>query len=172
MQSPSLKEIDEIRKAGYRPQVVGCFLKDKEVLFLFKKEHELWQFPQGGIDNHETAEEAIFREMGEELGDDFINGAEIDSVIGRSAIDFPKNSENLRELRTDDGIEMVMKGKEYFFMAINASKKDLDIKKTEFDEYEWADYDKALEVCEMIYQKGKRRITIDALGALHEQNLL
>lgn len=168
MQLPSLEEIDSIRKNGYRPQVVGCFLKDREILFLFKKEHELWQLPQGGIDNNETAEEAILREMKEELGSEFIEGAEVDSVIERSVIDFPKNSENLRELKTDDGVEMVMKGKEYFFMAVNAKKKELDIKKTEFDEYEWVDYDKALEVCEMIYQKGKRRITENVLAKLRE----
>ncbi len=172
MPLPSLEEIDEIRRSGFRPQAVGCFLNGKKILFLFKEEHKLWQLPQGGIDNDETLGQAVSREMSEELGKEFIDAVKINSVIGENQVVFPSHTKGSRELQTDDGQEIFMKGKKYFFVAIDTDSTDLDIHKTEFDDYQWLPYDEALKLSQTIYQQGKQRITVDVLHTLHHLDLL
>jgi putative (di)nucleoside polyphosphate hydrolase len=53
----------------YRPCVVGVF-RDATGQVLVGKRRNLdsWQFPQGGIDSGESPEEALYREILEELG--------------------------------------------------------------------------------------------------------
>ena len=66
----------------YRNSVVGIIKrKDGKVLITFNKrinsvdknnlEQNSYKFPQGGIDSNESQEEAIIRELQEELGFDF-----------------------------------------------------------------------------------------------------
>ncbi len=56
-------------KTKFRPNVVGLiFNEDGEILIQKSRRfHNHWQFPQGGVDNNETEEEAVFREVEEEL---------------------------------------------------------------------------------------------------------
>ena len=172
MKLPSLEEIDTIRKTGLRPGVVGCFLHDKKILFLFKEEYNLWQLPQGGIDNQESIEQAIVREMNEELGNDFAASLKVNSLIGDNLVNFPAHNKNSRELKTDAGNNIFMEGKKYFFIAIDTDISDLDINKTEFDDYRWLDYEEAIELTSTIYQRGKQRVTLDAINKLHSLDLL
>ncbi len=54
---------------GYRPNV-GIVLTNAQgqVLWARRVGQDAWQFPQGGIKAQETAEEALFRELQEEVG--------------------------------------------------------------------------------------------------------
>ena len=54
---------------GYRPNV-GIVLANAagQVLWAKRIGQDAWQFPQGGISPGETAEQAMFRELREELG--------------------------------------------------------------------------------------------------------
>jgi len=54
---------------GYRPNV-GIILSNQEgrVLWARRFGQDAWQFPQGGIRREETPEEAMYRELGEEIG--------------------------------------------------------------------------------------------------------
>lgn len=54
---------------GFRPNV-GIILANQrgEVLWARRIGQNAWQFPQGGIDGNETPEEALYRELGEEVG--------------------------------------------------------------------------------------------------------
>ncbi|MDP2631597.1 MAG: NUDIX hydrolase [Candidatus Uhrbacteria bacterium] len=165
----SLQKLNEIRASGYRPVVVGCFLYDQKILMLYKSEHGLWQLPQGGIDNNELLEDALFREMKEELGDALVKSANKSiEVFDRDVVEFPLNTQGSRELKTDDGKDVQMKGKLYFFAALSSSTNILNLDETEFDDYKWLVYSEAREVARGIRQKGKRRITIKAIEALHE----
>ena len=58
-----------IDRDGFRPNV-GIILLDNEgqVFWAKRTRGNGWQFPQGGINKHETAEEAMFRELYEEVG--------------------------------------------------------------------------------------------------------
>lgn len=54
---------------GYRPNV-GIILsnQDGDLLWARRIGQNAWQFPQGGINSDETPEEALYRELGEEIG--------------------------------------------------------------------------------------------------------
>ena len=55
---------------GFRPNV-GIVLTNAEDRVLWARRvggHDAWQFPQGGINEGESAEQALFRELGEEVG--------------------------------------------------------------------------------------------------------
>jgi putative (di)nucleoside polyphosphate hydrolase len=54
---------------GYRPNV-GIILSNSngELLWARRIGQDAWQFPQGGIRPHETPEQAMYRELGEEVG--------------------------------------------------------------------------------------------------------
>jgi putative (di)nucleoside polyphosphate hydrolase len=56
-------------REGYRPNVGIILANAKNEVFWGKRirEHS-WQFPQGGIKHGETPEEAMFRELQEEIG--------------------------------------------------------------------------------------------------------
>ncbi|MDO3387424.1 RNA pyrophosphohydrolase [Gilvimarinus sp. SDUM040013] len=55
---------------GFRPNV-GIILTNDRGQVLWARRvggQDAWQFPQGGINHHETPEQALFRELGEEVG--------------------------------------------------------------------------------------------------------
>jgi len=62
------------KKDMYRPNVAMIILSDnypkKKEIFIAQRNDlsNVWQFPQGGIDEGEDVEEALFREMKEEIG--------------------------------------------------------------------------------------------------------
>ncbi|MCW8917410.1 MAG: RNA pyrophosphohydrolase [Gammaproteobacteria bacterium] len=58
-----------IDSQGYRANV-GIILSNREgrVLWARRLGQESWQFPQGGIQQDETAEQALYRELREEIG--------------------------------------------------------------------------------------------------------
>lgn len=54
---------------GYRPNVgIIIFNDDGQLLWAKRVGQEAWQFPQGGIQKDETAEQAAMRELHEEVG--------------------------------------------------------------------------------------------------------
>jgi len=63
----------------YRPNVAVIVLSpeypNKKDIFIAERTDltDIWQFPQGGIDEGETAEEALFRELEEEIGTNDVN---------------------------------------------------------------------------------------------------
>jgi len=70
-----------IDRQGYRPNV-GIILCNEagEVFWARRCGEDSWQFPQGGIRHNETPEQALFRELEEEVG----LGPEHVEVIGRT----------------------------------------------------------------------------------------
>jgi putative (di)nucleoside polyphosphate hydrolase len=168
----NLRQIDKIRQKGFRPQVVGCILNNKKLLFVYKKKYKLWQLPQGGIDNGENIEQAINREMTEELGKNFGKVLKINSVIGENQLIFSRNNQGSRKLKTDAGTNIFMLGKKYFFVVINTTIAKLNINQTEFDDYRWVDYQEILSIIKTIRQKQKQEMTAEIVNLLHENNLL
>ena len=54
---------------GFRPNVGIILCNDQRKLFWAKRiGQDAWQFPQGGIRAHETPEQALYRELAEEVG--------------------------------------------------------------------------------------------------------
>ena len=167
------EEIDDVRKSGYRPQIIGSIVNNGRVLFMYHKEYDLWMFPQGGIDNGEDLEKAFWREMGEELGSEFVDGFDRrPSFIMEDQSTFPPEKQGSRSLETDDGQEIYMKGKVYFVLAAEAGTDELDVSKTEFNDYKWASFDEAQDLIDLIYQRGKQRITREIVNQLKLKGLV
>jgi putative (di)nucleoside polyphosphate hydrolase len=58
-----------IDRDGYRPNVGIILISNSgQVLWAKRIGQQAWQFPQGGIKHGETPEDALFRELHEELG--------------------------------------------------------------------------------------------------------
>jgi|SRR3989344_1817784 len=173
MRLPSLKELDYVRKKGLRPQIVACLIHKGRLLMVYAKKHELWQIPQGGIDNRETLGEAFAREMTEELGETFARRTSKEyAVFAESKVMFPESTRNSRKLTTDNGKEVFMNGKKYFFITSVALSNKLNIRETQFDDHRWATYAEGMKLASAIYQKGKQRITKMALDSLKKEHLI
>jgi putative (di)nucleoside polyphosphate hydrolase len=54
----------------YRPNVAAILMDAQDRIFIAERVNipGAWQFPQGGIDDGEDAETAVFRELAEEIG--------------------------------------------------------------------------------------------------------
>ena len=56
-------------ETGYRLNVAMIVLnEEKKSLFCKRRNTENWQFPQGGVDDEEPIETAMYRELKEEVG--------------------------------------------------------------------------------------------------------
>jgi len=54
---------------GFRPNVGIILTNDAgQVLWARRINQNAWQFPQGGINSNETPEQALYRELNEEVG--------------------------------------------------------------------------------------------------------
>jgi putative (di)nucleoside polyphosphate hydrolase len=58
-----------IDEDGYRPNVASVIInEDNKILWAKRVNEDNWQFPQGGIQKGETPEQAMYREVYEEVG--------------------------------------------------------------------------------------------------------
>ena len=54
---------------GYRPNVGIILTNERNQVFWARRSgHDGWQFPQGGVKNNETVDQAMYRELYEETG--------------------------------------------------------------------------------------------------------
>lgn len=121
----------------YRPNVAAIILSPKYPLtcelFIASRTDikNAWQFPQGGIDKSETPQEALFRELKEEIGTDEVDIiAEYPEWI---SYDFPPQV--VEKMYPYDG--QVQK---YFLVRLQKqSKININTKEPEFDAYKFVE---------------------------------
>jgi putative (di)nucleoside polyphosphate hydrolase len=126
------------KSKNYRPNVAAIVLSSKyplkcEILIALRSDiSDAWQFPQGGIDEGESAKEALFRELEEEIGTNDIQIiAEFPHWL---KYDFPKNL--AKKMYPYDG--QIQK---YFLVRLNPKAKiNLQTKEPEFLEYKFVSY--------------------------------
>ena len=164
--------INKKRKEGFRPEIVGCFLHEKKVFMFYDKKHDLWQFPQGGIDNKEIIGNALEREMTEELGVNFVSQIENSEFLAQDRINFPEKYWGSRSLQDDEGTKIEMKGKCYYSFAVQTKAESVILEETEFDDYLLASHNQAEAFLIKVYQKEKRRISIRFLEVLASKKLI
>ena len=121
----------------YRPNVAAIILSPKYPLtcelFIASRTDikNAWQFPQGGIDKYETPQEALFRELKEEIGTDEVDIiAEYPEWI---SYDFPHQI--VKKMYPYDG--QIQK---YFLVRLQEeSKININTKEPEFDAYKFVE---------------------------------
>lgn len=165
-------ELDSLRRQGFRPTVVGCFLKDKKILLGYQQKHDLWQLPQGGVDNKETIESALFREMSEELAVPIYADKKDVHFLGSDQIEFPPEKHAAKQLATDEGKPVTMKGKHYFFFTLNLPNLEIKHSNFEYDRLQWFPFDQAVDTLKKTVRGGKLRITLTILETLHHRGLI
>jgi putative (di)nucleoside polyphosphate hydrolase len=147
-----------IDKDGFRPNV-GIIIcnADNQVLWAQRAQHDSWQFPQGGIKTNETAEQAAYRELMEEVGLAPEHVELLATSRGWLRYRLPK-----RYLRYGNKPLCIGQKQRWFLMRFIGAETDvrLDLHDTpEFDDWRWVDYWKPVE--EIVFFK--RRVYEKAL---------
>ncbi len=116
----------------FRPNVAALILNRKGKLLVCERINSpgAWQFPQGGIDKGETPEEALRREVMEEVG---IPPKDYKIIESRGGY-FYLYPAHIRVKKKWDGQEQT-----YFLCRLkkNAGKVNLDVENPEFRAYSW-----------------------------------
>jgi len=128
----------------YRPNVAMVIVsnqypKKKEIFIAHRNDlAEVWQFPQGGIDNGEEVQEALFRELEEEIG---TNNVEIVAEYPEwISYDFPeKIALNMKPYKGQT--------QRYFLVKLKQDAKiNVDTQHPEFDKYKFVGVNDVLEI--------------------------
>lgn len=128
-----------IDRDGYRPNVGIILANSGNLVFWGKriKEHA-WQFPQGGIKAGESPEQAMYRELGEEVG---LEQQHV-KILGRTRdwlrYDVPANWVR-RDWRAN------YRGQKQIWYLLRMLGRDCDVclrrcDKPEFDAWRWSQY--------------------------------
>ncbi|NIM28699.1 MAG: RNA pyrophosphohydrolase [Gammaproteobacteria bacterium] len=124
---------------GFRPNI-GIILSNPQgqVLWARRAGQNAWQFPQGGIKAHESPEQALYRELGEELG---LRPAHVEimgSTRGWLRYRLPK-----RYIRKHGSPTCVGQKQVWFLLRLigRESAVRLDTcRRPEFDRWKWVNY--------------------------------
>jgi putative (di)nucleoside polyphosphate hydrolase len=132
-------------REGFRPNVGIILLNQRNQVFWGKRiRTHSWQFPQGGIDRGETPEQAMFRELQEEVGlqpehvrvvartRDWLRYEVPDRYIRRDARGFYKGQKQI-----------------WYLLQLTGHDWNLNLRATdhpEFDAWRWNDYWVPLDV--------------------------
>lgn len=127
-----------IDASGYRPNVGIIIANHHGKVFLGKRiRQDAWQFPQGGVDGDEDVEEALFRELWEEVG---LKSHQVE-ILGQTRnwlrYKIPK-----RLVRDSQPLCIGQKQK-WFLLRLEDEDKavKLDVShKPEFDDWAWVSY--------------------------------
>ncbi|MEO0347058.1 MAG: RNA pyrophosphohydrolase [Pseudomonadota bacterium] len=152
---------DQIDENGYRANV-GIIVAndDGRLLLAGRAGRKGWQFPQGGVAPGESAEEAMYRELEEELG---LTADDV-SLLG-STIDWIPYKLPERFVRRNSLPLCIGQKQRWFIMRLVSGEERLRLDltdKPEFDRWRWVDYWRPVN--EVIYFK--RRVYARALHEL------
>jgi putative (di)nucleoside polyphosphate hydrolase len=124
---------------GYRPNV-GIILTNRsgQLLWARRIRQNAWQFPQGGIRRKETPEQAMFRELEEEIGLESHHVDILGSTRGWLRYRLPE-----RFIRRHQQPVCVGQKQVWFMLKLVSEERfvRLDLTdKPEFDNWRWVDY--------------------------------
>jgi putative (di)nucleoside polyphosphate hydrolase len=133
------KKSKMIDRDGYRPNVGIVLVNARNDVFWAKRVREhAWQFPQGGIQSGETPEEAMFRELQEEVGLDPHHVR----ILGRTR-DWLRYDVPRHWVRRD--ARFLYRGQKQIWFLLRLVGRDCDVSlrrsdKPEFDAWRWQRY--------------------------------
>lgn len=124
---------------GFRPNVGIILANSKgQVLWARRIGQSSWQFPQGGINEDETSEQAMYRELTEEVG---LTAADVDIIAvtrGWLRYRLPK-----RMIRYNSLPVCIGQKQKWYLLKIKCSDEKVDINAVdtpEFDGWRWVSY--------------------------------
>ena len=124
---------------GYRANV-GIILSNQhgQLLWARRMGQDAWQFPQGGVNLEETAEQAMYRELWEEIG---LNNDDVDLIGSTSSwlrYKLPK-----RMVRRHSQPVCIGQKQKWFLLRLAAEESRVNLQATdspEFEGWKWVDY--------------------------------
>ena len=132
-------------REGFRPNVGIILLNQKNQVFWGKRiRTHSWQFPQGGIDRGESPEQAMFRELHEEVG----LQPEHVRIVARTR-DWLRYEVPDRFIRRDARGHYKGQKQIWYLLQLMAHDWQLNLRATnhpEFDAWRWNDYWVPLDV--------------------------
>ncbi|WP_051362185.1 RNA pyrophosphohydrolase [Solimonas soli] len=146
---------------GFRPNV-GIVLSNAEGKLLWAKRigQDAWQFPQGGIQRGERPEQALFRELGEELGLSRDDVQILGVTTGWLRYRLPN-----RYLRRSRGRVCIGQKQKWFALRLVAADTAVRLDtsdKPEFDGWRWVDYwlplDEVVDFKREVYHSALREL--------------
>lgn len=120
----------------YRPNAAAIIVNHDGLLLICERKGnaEAWQFPQGGIDDGETAQQAAEREVFEEVGyrpGDY----SMEDARGNYRYDYPE--EVLNDVKRKRGVPYVGQEQTYFLCRLHAGAPEPRLDAREFCRYRW-----------------------------------
>ena len=128
-----------IDREGYRPNVGIILCNAVNQVFWGKRVNQhAWQFPQGGINAGETPEQAMFRELEEEIG---LKPQHV-RVLGRTR-EWLRYDVPAHWTRRDN--RGIYRGQKQIWFLLRLTGRDCDVclrasSHPEFDAWRWSDY--------------------------------
>ncbi len=124
---------------GFRPNV-GIILANQrgELLWARRIGQEAWQFPQGGINHDETPEQALYRELTEEVGLESTDVRIIGSTRGWLRYRLPR-----RMVRNDSRPVCIGQKQKWFLLEMLSPDARVRVDRSsspEFDGWQWVSY--------------------------------
>jgi putative (di)nucleoside polyphosphate hydrolase len=130
---------DVIDTAGFRANVAIVLLRSTNEVFIGRRAGGRgWQFPQGGLRQDEQPEEAVYRELYEEIG---IQATEVD-LLG-STPDWLHYRLPQRYLRPEQQPLCIGQKQRWFLFRAKSDTLRFDFETTaepEFDRWRWVNY--------------------------------
>jgi len=147
---------------GFRPNVGIILLNQKSQVFWGKRiRTHSWQFPQGGIDRGENPEQAMFRELHEEVG---LHPHHV-QVLARTR-DWLRYEVPDRYIRRDARGHYKGQKQIWFLLQLTGHDWDLNLRATdhpEFDAWRWNDYWVPLDVV-VEFKRGVYEMALNELS--------
>jgi putative (di)nucleoside polyphosphate hydrolase len=152
-----------IDRQGYRPNVGIILCNDAgEVFWARRTGEDSWQFPQGGIRQNETPEQALYRELAEEVG----LGPEHVKLIGRTE-SWLRYRIPRRYLRHNGrrGRRCIGQKQLWYLLKLVGQEQAVCLDKTdkpEFDSWRWINYwetvDLVIPFKRIVYRKALEQL--------------
>jgi len=144
-----------LRMITFRENVAAFIVNSRNEAFLIKRadsRQDHWQFPQGGVDKGETAQEAVLREVKEETGIENVQ------IIGMSPdknkYEFPEKWHKL-----NNGFKG--QSQTIFYLKYLGNGNDIVLDKEEACASSWVHID---DIVDMVYEKRKKMANMAVEG--------
>lgn len=128
-----------IDSRGFRPNV-GIIICNPQGQLLWAKRigQEAWQFPQGGIRHGERLQQALFRELKEEVGLGPQDVEIISSTRGWLYYQLPKNL-----IRQNSSPVCIGQKQKWYLLGLRSDEQKIDLlgnSTPEFDDWRWVSF--------------------------------